>query len=142
MSGCGRVHNIIIHIRNVKNFHIRPVGITWDEEINRDSQNFYRNARRINWDKDEGIQEEVHKEASEEETYEESFSEEFSEEEIQDNMAEEGGSLQRKTTEEALELIEIIANNQYMNFYERASKRGVREVETVDAILAQNKAMA
>ncbi|MED6126034.1 hypothetical protein PIB30_074487 [Stylosanthes scabra] len=53
-----------------------------------------------------------------------------------------GGSLQKKTIGEALELIEIVANNQYMNFSKRETvKKGVMEVETVDAILAQNKAM-
>ncbi|MED6154341.1 hypothetical protein PIB30_111454, partial [Stylosanthes scabra] len=55
-----------------------------------------------------------------------------------------GGSLSTKTQEEAKNLIELVAQNQYMysSPSERSVKRGVLEVETVDAILAQNKAMA
>ncbi|MED6166604.1 hypothetical protein PIB30_110966, partial [Stylosanthes scabra] len=44
--------------------------------------------------------------------------------------------------EEALELIEIVANNQYMFTSDRSMKRGVMEVDTMDAIFAQNKAIA
>ncbi|MED6174703.1 hypothetical protein PIB30_071540 [Stylosanthes scabra] len=53
-----------------------------------------------------------------------------------------GGSLQLKTPEEAMELIELVANNQYMFTLDRSMKRGVMEVDTMDAILAQNKAIA
>ncbi|MED6127483.1 hypothetical protein PIB30_088510 [Stylosanthes scabra] len=47
-----------------------------------------------------------------------------------------GGSLQLKTPEEAMELIELVANNQYMFTSDRNMKRGVMEVDTMDAILA------
>ncbi|MED6150051.1 hypothetical protein PIB30_068450 [Stylosanthes scabra] len=53
-----------------------------------------------------------------------------------------GGSLQLKTPEEAMELNELVANNQYMFTSDRSMKRGVMEVDTMDAILAQNKAIA
>ncbi|MED6166653.1 hypothetical protein PIB30_111395, partial [Stylosanthes scabra] len=52
------------------------------------------------------------------------------------------GSLQRKSVEEALELIEIVANNQYMNSSEMNVKRGVLEVDTLYALLAQNNALS
>ncbi|MED6210698.1 hypothetical protein PIB30_066598 [Stylosanthes scabra] len=41
-----------------------------------------------------------------------------------------------------MELIELVANNQYMFTSDRSMKRGVMEVDTMDAILAQNKAIA
>ncbi|MED6162494.1 hypothetical protein PIB30_070939 [Stylosanthes scabra] len=41
-----------------------------------------------------------------------------------------------------MELIELVANNQYMFTSDRNIKRGVMEVDIMDAILAQNKAMA
>ncbi|XP_015947382.1 uncharacterized protein LOC107472371 [Arachis duranensis] len=55
-----------------------------------------------------------------------------------------GGSLNMmKTAEEAQDLIEIVANNQYYYSSERqhnpAPKKGVMELEGIDAILAQNK---
>ncbi|MED6140297.1 hypothetical protein PIB30_091794, partial [Stylosanthes scabra] len=53
-----------------------------------------------------------------------------------------GGSLQLKTPEEAMELIELIAKNQYIFISDRNIKSGVMEVDTMDAILAQNKALA
>ncbi|MED6128689.1 hypothetical protein PIB30_100418 [Stylosanthes scabra] len=53
-----------------------------------------------------------------------------------------GGPLQLKIPEEAMELIELVANNQYMFTSDRCMKMGVMEVDTMDAILAQNKAIA
>ncbi|MED6184469.1 hypothetical protein PIB30_047729 [Stylosanthes scabra] len=48
------------------------------------------------------------------------------------------GSLRIKTPAEALKLIELVANNQYMNFSERGTvKKGVMEVETVNALMTQ-----
>ncbi|MED6112076.1 hypothetical protein PIB30_058437 [Stylosanthes scabra] len=41
-----------------------------------------------------------------------------------------------------MELIELVANSQYMFTSDRNMKRGVMEVDTMDAILTQNKAMA
>ncbi|MED6164216.1 hypothetical protein PIB30_087562 [Stylosanthes scabra] len=53
-----------------------------------------------------------------------------------------GGSLQIKTTEETLALIELIVKNQYMNTSKRNTvKKGVMEVETVNALMAQLSAM-
>ncbi|XP_016199809.1 uncharacterized protein LOC107640823 [Arachis ipaensis] len=55
-----------------------------------------------------------------------------------------GVSLQMmKTSQEAHDLIDMVVNNQYFYSSERqaAPKRGVCEVEDVDAILAQNKLM-
>ncbi|MED6199185.1 hypothetical protein PIB30_073544 [Stylosanthes scabra] len=50
--------------------------------------------------------------------------------------------LETKTTAEALALIELIAKNQYMNTFERNTvKKGVMEVETVNALMAQLNAM-
>ncbi|MED6202347.1 hypothetical protein PIB30_104436, partial [Stylosanthes scabra] len=48
------------------------------------------------------------------------------------------------TTEEALDLIELVANNQYM--YSTPSERGtmrkgINEVETLEALIAQNKTL-
>ncbi|KAL4288158.1 hypothetical protein AHAS_Ahas19G0258200 [Arachis hypogaea] len=65
---------------------------------------------------------------------------------VQDHSA--GGSLHmKKTLEEAHELIEMVANNQYMYTSERSpvnigttQKREVIEVDTLDAILAQKQA--
>ena len=62
-----------------------------------------------------------------------------------DNSA--GGSLHlKKTPEEAQELIEMVANNQFMYTSERnhvnngmTQKKGVLEIDTLNAILAQNK---
>ncbi|MED6188788.1 hypothetical protein PIB30_089227 [Stylosanthes scabra] len=48
----------------------------------------------------------------------------------------------KETPKEAMELIELVANNQYMFTSDRSMKRGVMEVDTVDALLAQNKAIA
>ncbi|KAL4356210.1 hypothetical protein AHAS_Ahas09G0063900 [Arachis hypogaea] len=65
-----------------------------------------------------------------------------------DNFA--GGSLhKKKTPEETIELIELVASNQYLyssnrtpvNF-ETPQKRGVLEVDAVNALLAQNKLMS
>ena len=58
-----------------------------------------------------------------------------------------GGSLHlKKTPAEARELIEMVANNQFMYTSERnpvnhgtSQKKGVHEVETLNTILAQNK---
>ncbi|MED6215308.1 hypothetical protein PIB30_112256, partial [Stylosanthes scabra] len=52
-----------------------------------------------------------------------------------------GGSLQLKTLEQAMELIELVANNQYMFTSERSVKRGVMEIDTMNALLAQNDAI-
>nr|XP_025635913.1 putative uncharacterized protein DDB_G0272516 [Arachis hypogaea] len=55
-----------------------------------------------------------------------------------------GGSLQMmKTSQEAHALIDMVANNQYFYSSKRQAvpKRGVYELEGVDAILAQNKLM-
>ncbi|MED6129967.1 hypothetical protein PIB30_113269, partial [Stylosanthes scabra] len=41
-----------------------------------------------------------------------------------------------------MELIELVANNQYMFTSDRTVKKGVMEVNSMDALLAQNKAMA
>ncbi|MED6214633.1 hypothetical protein PIB30_105083, partial [Stylosanthes scabra] len=40
-----------------------------------------------------------------------------------------------------MELIELVANNQYMFTSERSVKKGVMEIDTMDALLAQNKAI-
>ncbi|KAL4293655.1 hypothetical protein AHAS_Ahas18G0149800 [Arachis hypogaea] len=55
-----------------------------------------------------------------------------------------GGSLHmKKTPDEAMKLIEIVANNQNLYSSERASvKKEVMELDTLDVILAQNKAMS
>ncbi|RTK48109.1 hypothetical protein DRJ87_15560, partial [Enterococcus faecalis] len=58
-----------------------------------------------------------------------------------------GGSLHlKKTPTEAQELIEMVANNQFMYTSERnpvnngtTQKKGVLEIDTLNAILAQNK---
>ncbi|KAL4345165.1 hypothetical protein AHAS_Ahas11G0251100 [Arachis hypogaea] len=60
------------------------------------------------------------------------------------------GSLhKKKTLEETIELIELVASNQYLYSSNRNSvnsetsqKRGVLEVEAVNALLAQNKLMS
>ncbi|XP_057744885.1 uncharacterized protein LOC130962730 [Arachis stenosperma] len=62
----------------------------------------------------------------------------------------EGGSLHmKKMSEEATKLIEMVANNQYLYSSERnpvnfeaSQKTGILEVDTLDAILAQNKIMS
>ncbi|MED6212512.1 hypothetical protein PIB30_084045 [Stylosanthes scabra] len=52
------------------------------------------------------------------------------------------GSLQTKTTAKALALIKLIAKNQYMNTSERNTvKKGVMEVEIVNALMAQLSTM-
>ncbi|XP_072066842.1 uncharacterized protein [Arachis hypogaea] len=55
-----------------------------------------------------------------------------------------GGSLHmKKTPKEADELIEMVSNNQYLYTSERnLMKKGVMELDTLEAILAQNKAMS
>ncbi|MED6120750.1 hypothetical protein PIB30_024039 [Stylosanthes scabra] len=56
-----------------------------------------------------------------------------------------GGSLHTKTVEEAQDLIELIANNQYLysTHSERNNvKKGVMEAEAFDTLVAQNKALA
>ncbi|WVZ02813.1 hypothetical protein V8G54_023619 [Vigna mungo] len=51
-----------------------------------------------------------------------------------------GGSFNLKTPEEALETLELMANNKVnMQFDRQNRKAGVLEVSTLDAILAQNK---
>ncbi|MGF2033533.1 hypothetical protein ACQUIZ_16300, partial [Staphylococcus aureus] len=58
-----------------------------------------------------------------------------------------GGSIHlKKTPEEAQELIDMVANNQFMYTSERNPvsngthiKKGVLEIDTLNAILAQNK---
>ncbi|MED6227362.1 hypothetical protein PIB30_112779, partial [Stylosanthes scabra] len=47
-----------------------------------------------------------------------------------------------KTPEEAMGLIELVANNQYMFTSDRAIKRGVMEIDSTNAILARMDAMA
>ncbi|MED6163790.1 hypothetical protein PIB30_083424 [Stylosanthes scabra] len=56
-----------------------------------------------------------------------------------------GGSLHTKTVEEAQDLIELVANNQYLYSTpsERGTvKKGVMEAEAIDTLMAQNKALA
>ncbi|MED6116355.1 hypothetical protein PIB30_099501, partial [Stylosanthes scabra] len=56
-----------------------------------------------------------------------------------------GGFLHTKTVEEAQDLIELVANNQYLYSTpsERSTvKRGVMEVESIDTLVAQNKDLA
>ncbi|XP_027368880.1 uncharacterized protein LOC113874865 [Abrus precatorius] len=54
-----------------------------------------------------------------------------------------GGSLHSKTSEEALQLIETMAANNFMSSNERSiGRKGIMELETLDAILAQNKLMS
>ncbi|MED6146198.1 hypothetical protein PIB30_032357 [Stylosanthes scabra] len=53
-----------------------------------------------------------------------------------------GGSLYTKTVEEAQDLIELVANNQYLYSTpsERSTvKRGAMEAEAIDTLMAQNK---
>ncbi|MED6208291.1 hypothetical protein PIB30_043652 [Stylosanthes scabra] len=55
------------------------------------------------------------------------------------------GSLQTKTMEEAQDLIELVANNQYLYSTpsERSTvKRGVMKAKSIDTLVAQNKALA
>ncbi|MED6110889.1 hypothetical protein PIB30_047181 [Stylosanthes scabra] len=55
-----------------------------------------------------------------------------------------GGSLHTKTVEEAQDLIELVANNQYLYSTpsERGTiKKGVMEAEAIDTLVAQNKAL-
>ncbi|KAL4300791.1 hypothetical protein AHAS_Ahas17G0236200 [Arachis hypogaea] len=48
----------------------------------------------------------------------------------------------KKTPEEALDLIEMVANNQYLYSSEKISvRKGVMKLDALDTILAQNKAM-
>ncbi|KAL4390700.1 hypothetical protein AHAS_Ahas03G0171300 [Arachis hypogaea] len=55
-----------------------------------------------------------------------------------------GGSLHmKKTPNEAMKLIEMVANNQYLYSSKRTSvKKGIMELDTLDAILAHNKSMS
>ncbi|XP_016168666.1 uncharacterized protein LOC107611228 [Arachis ipaensis] len=51
-----------------------------------------------------------------------------------------GGSLnKKKTIEEAIDVIETMANNDYFYASDRTQKRGVMELNSMDALLAQNK---
>ncbi|MED6202499.1 hypothetical protein PIB30_106254, partial [Stylosanthes scabra] len=53
-----------------------------------------------------------------------------------------GGSLHTKTVEEAQDLIELVANNQYLYSLERGTvKKGVMEAKSIDTLVAQNKAL-
>ena len=54
-----------------------------------------------------------------------------------------GGSLnKKKTIEEAKDVIETIAENEYFYASERTQKKGMLELNSVDALLAQNKEIA
>ncbi|MED6142035.1 hypothetical protein PIB30_109499, partial [Stylosanthes scabra] len=53
-----------------------------------------------------------------------------------------GGSLQLKTPAEAMDLIELVATNQYMFTSDRSAKRGVMEIDSTNSILARMDAMA
>nr|XP_025635713.1 uncharacterized protein LOC112729779 [Arachis hypogaea] len=54
-----------------------------------------------------------------------------------------GGSLnKKKTIEEAIDIIEAVANNEYFYTSDRNPRRGVMELNFVDALLAQNKVIA
>ncbi|QHN86618.1 uncharacterized protein LOC110263426 [Arachis ipaensis] len=54
-----------------------------------------------------------------------------------------GGSLnKKKTIEEAIDVIETVANTEYLYASERRNNRGVMELNNMDAILAQNKMIA
>ncbi|XP_027351041.1 uncharacterized protein LOC113862096 [Abrus precatorius] len=53
-----------------------------------------------------------------------------------------GGSFAQKTLEEARQLIEVMASNNYNHRKRNSSKRGVLELNTLDALLAQNKLMS
>ncbi|MED6117475.1 hypothetical protein PIB30_110303, partial [Stylosanthes scabra] len=48
-----------------------------------------------------------------------------------------GGSLQLKTPAEAMDLIELVATNQYMFTSDRSAKRGVIEIDSTNSILAR-----
>ena len=51
-----------------------------------------------------------------------------------------GGSLnKKKTIEEAIDVIETVAENDYFYAFERSNTRGVMELNHMDALLAQNK---
>jgi len=51
-----------------------------------------------------------------------------------------GGSLNtKKTIEEAIDIIETVANNEYLYASYRSTNRGVMELSQKDALLAQNK---
>ncbi|MED6190742.1 hypothetical protein PIB30_108875, partial [Stylosanthes scabra] len=52
-----------------------------------------------------------------------------------------GGSLQLKTPAEAMDLIELVATNQYMFTSDRSAKRGVMEIDSTNSILARMDAM-
>ena len=53
-----------------------------------------------------------------------------------------GGSLnKKKTIEEAIDVIETVAENEYFYASERTQKKRVLELNSVDALLAQNKAI-
>nr|XP_025667462.1 uncharacterized protein LOC112765814 [Arachis hypogaea] len=54
-----------------------------------------------------------------------------------------GGSLnKKKTIEEAIDVIEIVVDNEYFYTSERSNNRGVMELNNMDVILAQNKLIA
>ena len=53
-----------------------------------------------------------------------------------------GGSLnKKKTIEEAKDVIETVAENEYFYASERTQKKGMLELNSIDALLAQNKAI-
>jgi len=45
----------------------------------------------------------------------------------------------KKTIEEAIDIIETVANNEYFYASDRSTNRGVMELSQMDALLAQNK---
>ncbi|XP_057747422.1 uncharacterized protein LOC130966621 [Arachis stenosperma] len=52
------------------------------------------------------------------------------------------GSLnKKKTIEEAIDIIETVANNEYFYASDRTKKRGMMELNSMDVLLAQNKVM-
>ncbi|XP_057723830.1 uncharacterized protein LOC130939770 [Arachis stenosperma] len=54
-----------------------------------------------------------------------------------------GGSLnKKKTIEEAIDVIKTVAKNDYFYTSERSQKKGVLELNSMNALLAQNKAIA
>ncbi|XP_057755876.1 uncharacterized protein LOC130975060 [Arachis stenosperma] len=60
--------------------------------------------------------------------------------EVQTFRQQDGGSLnKKKTIEEAIYIIETVANNEFFYVSDRNNNRGVIEVNHMDALLAQNK---
>ncbi|KAI4334641.1 hypothetical protein L6164_013358 [Bauhinia variegata] len=49
-----------------------------------------------------------------------------------------GGTLVKKSPREAYELIELLALNHYQTTSDKEQKRGILEIRTLDAMLAQN----